>query len=77
MDIEYTCMHAHAHTHTHTHTPLHQAVYINTMTRRASHPQYTMGILRSRIEDKGPGIQVGGVMTLWGASVDVGRLRNP
>ena len=29
------------------------------MTRRASHPQYTMGILRSWIVDKGPGIQVG------------------
>ena len=29
------------------------------MTRRASHPQYTMGIIRSRIMDKGPGVQVG------------------
>ena len=29
------------------------------MTRRASHPQYTMGILRSRIVDKGPGVQAG------------------
>jgi len=30
-----------------------------SMTRRASHPQYTMGILRSRMLDKGPGVQVG------------------
>jgi len=48
-----------------------------TMTRRALHPQYTMGVLRSRIVDKGPGVQAGWVMTLWGAPVDVGRLRNP
>jgi len=29
------------------------------MTRKASHPQYTMGILRSRILDKGLGVKVG------------------
>jgi len=51
--------------------------YRTIMTRRASHPQYIMGILRTRIVDKGPGVQVGWVMTLWGAPVDVGRLRNP
>jgi len=50
---------------------------LSIMTRRASHPQYTMGILGSRILDKGPGVQVGWVMTLWGVAVDVGRLRNP
>jgi len=38
---------------------LNQKYYHITMTRRASHPQYTMGILGSRIMDKGPGVQVG------------------
>jgi len=30
-----------------------------SMTRRASHPQYTVGILRSRMMDTGSGVQVG------------------
>jgi len=47
------------------------------MTRRASHPQYTMGILGSRIEDKGPGSQVGGVMTLWGCANRHGTSSEP
>jgi len=47
------------------------------MTRRASHPQYTMRILGSRIEDKGPGSQIGGVMMLWGCAYRRGTSSEP